>query len=131
MAGANTNGTPIPAFSNVNDIYNFLNTSLVTLNLNITLCENDAAVILSGGQPSGGVYSGAGVSNGMFDPAIAGAGNHVITYSVNNDSAFAIANVYGLVDATLLTSGPFCANENNINLNSVTTGGIYSGSGIC
>jgi len=127
---ANTNGTPIPAFSNVNDIYNFLNTSLVTLNLNITLCENEAAVILNGGQPSGGIYSGAGVSNGMFDPAIAGAGNHIITYSVNNDSAFAIANVYGLVDATLLTSGPFCDNENNITLNSVTTGGIYSGSGI-
>jgi len=127
---SNTNGAPIPAYSNVNDIYNFLYTSLITLNLNIALCENDAAVILIGGLPTGGVYSGAGVSNGVFDPATAGPGNHVITYSVNNDSAFAIATVYGLVDVTLLTSGPFCDNENNISLNSITPGGIYSGSGV-
>ena len=37
---------------------------------------------LTGGTPSGGVYSGTGVSGGMFDPAQAGAGTHVLTYTV-------------------------------------------------
>ncbi|MFM8917404.1 MAG: beta strand repeat-containing protein, partial [Bacteroidota bacterium] len=48
---------------------------------NLTLCINDAALTLSGASPSGGVYSGNGVSNGVFNPATAGAGTHTITYN--------------------------------------------------
>ncbi len=36
---------------------------------------------LKGGLPIGGVYTGPGVSNGFFDPSVAGPGNHNITYS--------------------------------------------------
>ena len=36
---------------------------------------------LTGGLPEGGIYSGPGVSNGMFDPAAAGMGPHTITYT--------------------------------------------------
>ncbi len=36
---------------------------------------------LTGGLPSGGTYSGTGVANGIFDPAVAGLGFHNITYS--------------------------------------------------
>ncbi len=36
---------------------------------------------LTGGTPSGGVYSGTGVENGMFDPGTAGIGTHTITYT--------------------------------------------------
>jgi PKD repeat protein len=36
---------------------------------------------LTGGTPSGGTYSGPGVSNGIFSPAVAGLGNHTITYT--------------------------------------------------
>lgn len=42
---------------------------------------------LTGGLPAGGVYSGPGVTNGVFDPAAAGVGTHTITYTytdVNN-----------------------------------------------
>lgn len=46
-----------------------------------TICAADAPQTLTGGSPSGGTYSGTGVSAGMFDPAAAGAGTHVITYS--------------------------------------------------
>ena len=127
---SNTNGAPLTQYDDPNVIYNFLSSSSVTLNLNLVVCDGDPGVILSGGQPSGGIYYGAGVSNGVFDPTNAGPGNHVITYVFNNDSAFAIATVFGLVDATLITTGPFCDNENNIALNSVTNGGTYSGSGV-
>ena len=41
---------------------------------------------LTGGLPIGGTYTGVGVSNGTFDPSIAGVGTHTITYTVNNGS---------------------------------------------
>jgi Zn-dependent metalloprotease len=56
---------------------------LVTLNTSLydTLCESDASVVLSGGLPAGGLYSGIGISAGSFDPSISGAGLFPITYS--------------------------------------------------
>ncbi|MEZ5196290.1 MAG: GEVED domain-containing protein, partial [Bacteroidales bacterium] len=44
-------------------------------------CVYNPAFTLTGGNPAGGVYSGAGVSNGEFDPAVAGNGEHTITYT--------------------------------------------------
>ena len=41
----------------------------------------EPAFTLTGGTPSGGTYSGDVVSGGMFDPAAAGLGEHIITYS--------------------------------------------------
>mgnify|MGYP001205846799 CR=1 FL=1 len=47
-----------------------------------TLCEtSSSAFTLSGGFPVGGVYSGTGVSGSIFDPASAGVGTHVVTYT--------------------------------------------------
>lgn len=45
-----------------------------------SICDDAAAITLTGGSPSGGVYSGPGVSGGTFNPATAGVGAHVITY---------------------------------------------------
>jgi PKD repeat protein len=45
------------------------------------VCVGWPAFELTGGTPAGGVYSGTGVSNGWFDPAVAGLGSHVITYT--------------------------------------------------
>ena len=45
-------------------------------------CSSDAAVILNA-TPAGGLFSGTGITNGssgIFDPSVAGAGDHVITY---------------------------------------------------
>ncbi len=36
---------------------------------------------LTGGIPSGGVYSGTGVTNDIFDPFVANTGTHMITYT--------------------------------------------------
>lgn len=46
-----------------------------------TVCLNDAPLTLTGATPAGGIFSGTGVTAGMFDPAAAGAGMHVITYT--------------------------------------------------
>ena len=71
----------------------------VTLNLLLgdTLCEDDSIQILAGGNPPGGTWSGSGVSGSQFDPALAGQGLHILTYSFTdtngcsgnaNDSVF-------------------------------------------
>ena len=48
-----------------------------------TYCSNASAVTLTG-SPAGGTFSGSGISGASFDPAVAGAGSHVITYSYTN-----------------------------------------------
>ncbi len=45
------------------------------------ICLDWPAFELSGGMPVGGEYSGQGVENGWFSPAVAGAGTHTITYN--------------------------------------------------
>jgi len=53
----------------------------VTLSLTTsTICLNAGAILLNGGYPSGGAYSGEGVIDGKFSPAFAGTGSHMITY---------------------------------------------------
>ncbi|MBS1620210.1 MAG: HYR domain-containing protein, partial [Bacteroidetes bacterium] len=54
---------------------------VVTCPTDFAVCVNDASFALTGGSPSGGTYSGAGVSAGNFDPLVAGAGAHTITYT--------------------------------------------------
>ncbi|MBK5286137.1 MAG: T9SS type A sorting domain-containing protein, partial [Bacteroidia bacterium] len=51
-----------------------------------TFCLNDSPFTLTGGLPSGGTYSGPGVSAGMFDPNAAGVGTHAIDYSFTDSS---------------------------------------------
>ena len=53
-------------------------------------CVGDDPVILSGNLP-GGIFSGPGVSNSVFDPAIAGVGTHQIQYI--NTSSYVISQM--------------------------------------
>jgi len=56
---------------------------LPVVNLTLAIdefCEDADPVSLSGGSPSVGNYSGAGVSAGVFTAANAGVGTHTITY---------------------------------------------------
>lgn len=46
------------------------------------LCEQPGTITLSGGSPSGGTWSGPGVSGNQFDPMVAGAGIHTIVYTI-------------------------------------------------
>jgi len=60
------------------------------------VCEDAEAFVLTGGLPAGGVYSGIGVTDGMFDPALAGVGTFEITYSYTDEngcSNFAVASI--------------------------------------
>lgn len=59
--------------------------------LPVVTCPGDTIVMLShpafaleGATPAGGTYTGAGVSNGMFNAATATVGDHTITYTYTN-----------------------------------------------
>ncbi|PKP45632.1 MAG: hypothetical protein CVT94_17450 [Bacteroidetes bacterium HGW-Bacteroidetes-11] len=51
-----------------------------------SLCINWAPVILSGGDPAGGTYTGNGVTDNIFNPAEAGPGSHLINYTFSNEN---------------------------------------------
>ena len=53
----------------------------VTISTMTNVCQTDPSFTLTGGSPSGGTYSGPGVSGGIFDPLAAGPGTHSISYS--------------------------------------------------
>ena len=96
-------------------------------------CENDPSVTLTAVDP-GGNWTGTGITNatnGTFDPATAGAGNHVITYT--------IAGSCGDVDTMTIVVNPaddasfsfspatFCDTDPNpLPTGIVTTGGTFS-----
>lgn len=86
-AGAGPHWIYYTASNNFNCSATDSNLVLVNTNPNVTIaalspvCVNSSAFTLSGGSPAGGSYTGTGVSGGNFDPATAGAGTHVITYS--------------------------------------------------
>jgi hypothetical protein len=100
------------------------------------LCADSDSLILTGGTPSGGVYSGYGVTNGVFYPAIAGVGTHTISYTYTNSggcSASATQNltVNALPTVTLGTLPSVCGSSAPVILTQGSPyGGTYSGNGI-
>lgn len=73
----------------------------VSLTLNPDLhCVTVNTVTLVGGSPSGGVYSGSGVTGGVFSPATVGVGTYTIMYSyTDGNNCNAVAADIMTVDA--------------------------------
>jgi gliding motility-associated-like protein len=96
-------------------------------------CETEAAVTLVA-VTSGGTWSGTAVSGDTFDPAAAGPGDHIISYSVTqgacSDSDTETFHVDADVDATITADGPFCSNESAVALVAASAGGVWSGTGV-
>jgi len=66
--------------------------SLPTVNFTVpslydTLCSSVSYYQLTGGSPNGGVYSGSGVNNGIFNPSAIGIGNYFISYTITNNTS--------------------------------------------
>ncbi len=57
------------------------------------VCISDEAFTLSGASPSGGTYTGPGVSAGVFNPQVAGVAAQTITYTVDGNSCYFIITV--------------------------------------
>jgi uncharacterized protein (TIGR02145 family) len=65
---------------------------------------NAKPIKLKGGIPLGGTYSGPGVNAGIFYPAIAGPGTHIITYTYTNAAS---CTASGLLSLVTVSSSPF------------------------
>jgi hypothetical protein len=97
------------------------------------VCESVDSVALAGGSPSGGFYSGTGVSGDYFLPSTVGQGNYTITYHFSDtnkcgNQATQNIQVYGL--PSLTSNGPveYCNDKDSVSLNAITpTGGTYTG----
>lgn len=108
----------------------------VFLNLLDTICESEQAFDLTGGLPSGGIYSGIGISNNItFNPSVAGAGDHLITYSFTDgngcsNSFSQILTVNPVPEVSMDAVSPLCANAVPMKLAATPSGGIFTGPGI-
>jgi PKD repeat protein len=71
----------------------------VTLANFATVCDTDGSFALSGGTPTGGTYSGTGVTNNNYNPSTAGAGTYTITYTASQNGCSNTATNTIQVDA--------------------------------
>lgn len=103
--------------------------------LDSAYCAGSPPVVLTG-FPSGGVFSGSGVTGGSFSPVDAGTGNFVISYlytDTNNCSGSTSKQVGVLnlpvVDITNIAQA-YCTNSGDVALSGIPSGGTFSGTGI-
>jgi len=85
--------------------------SLTTVNLGAlsTVCVNYPEFALTSGTPSGGIYSGPGVSSGQFNHISAGTGTHTVSYT------FTDANGCLSTAASSITVSPCLGTEETSN----------------
>jgi len=83
----------------------------VTLSPFSSVCVSAPSFALTGGSPTGGTYSGTGVSSNIFNPATAGNGPHTITYTYT-DGQGCIGTATQPI--TVFSSAPADAGNNQI-----------------
>jgi gliding motility-associated-like protein len=110
----------------------FVGPTIPTLTPQIPLCVADAPVQLVA-TPAGGTWSGNGVSaSGMFNPATAGVGPEVISYTPAGCALTGTLTitVFGPLDATITDPGSLCVDANPITLTAASGGGTWISIGI-
>ena len=98
------------------------------------LCANADPVTLTA-HDAGGTWTGAGVTGNVFDPEIAGPGDHVIEYEITDandcsDYDETIITVVPIPDATILSGGIVCSTDPPFTLEARDPGGTWSGPGV-
>lgn len=122
--------------SSTEDIEVVLTTTPVFPAFTASFCDNSTPFLLAGATPTGGTYSGPGVTNNVFDPASAGLGAHTITYTYVNSggcsgTATTSINVLPGVATSLGSFSDICENASILNLSGGTpSGGYYTGIGV-
>lgn len=96
-------------------------------------CDNATPYTLVEGSPAGGMYSGTGVSGGMFDPSV---GTQTITYTRTDiygctQSASGTVAVNTAPAVTLTAFTPVCDNSGIVTLTGeAPAGGMWSGTNV-
>ena len=99
-------------------------------------CQNAGVVNLTG-TPSGGTFSGQGVtSGGVFTPSTAGLGTFTITYSYSDGNGCSNTSTQSVTVVAVPTVsftglvGDYCVNDAIVILTGNQSGGTFSGPGI-
>jgi hypothetical protein len=87
------------------------------------------------GSPSGGIFSGTGVTDSIFNPTLAGAGSFKVKYNYTSPlgcaSSDSITIVVHPLPVVSLDSVPSMFNTDPpVELNGTPSGGIFSGTGV-
>lgn len=105
---------------------------LITFNLPDSVCADEELLLHA--LPSGGTYSGNGVTDSTFYANTAGTGVTVITYSygINNCLSIATDSVFVIPSTPLLLNIPdtLCSVASPVQLSATPAGGVFSGIGI-
>ncbi|MCB9232722.1 MAG: HYR domain-containing protein [Bacteroidia bacterium] len=103
--------------------------------LNSSYCQNSPPDSLSSNQ-SGGFFSGPGMNQNVFYPAVAGPGQTSILYTFTNgdgctSQALAQVTVYSPTKDTLSgLDSAYCTNSGPVTMIGSPPGGIFSGNGV-
>ncbi len=94
-----------------------------------TVCINEGPLTLIA-TPEGGTWSGTGIQEDVFNPAIARSGNHSITYSFGVGACFVEDQfTISVLDAPSIDAGPdqsLCENDATIALTGSPAGGLWT-----
>lgn len=125
---------PATGCSNVDSMVITVNPAITpTLTPTYTICVNNPSVDLNtvlAPSPLGGTWSGTGVTNPNFNPAVAGVGTHMVTYSLGSATCLTTATATISVNpapTVLVNSGTICNGESiSLNASGAGIGGNYS-----
>jgi hypothetical protein len=76
------------------------------------VCSYSSPITLTDGSPSGGTFSGTGVSGSTFTPTTAGAGTFIITYTYNNNVDICNATATQSITVNAQPTTPSVSNVN-------------------
>ena len=100
-------------------------------------CVSSTTYALSGGSPTGGTYSGPGVTGTNFNASSAGTGTHTITYTFTNGSSCTntatntiTVNALPTVTFTGTLTAQCVSSTTYALIGGSPAGGIYSGPGV-
>ena len=101
-------------------------------------CVNSTVYLLTGGSPTGGTYSGSGVSATNFNASVAGTGNKTLTYTYTDPGTSCTASTTNTIVVNPLPTVSWpnsltaqCVNSTIFVLSGATpSGGTYSGTGV-
>lgn len=108
----------------------------VTIPATASYCNSTGSIILSGGTPAGGNYSGIGVLNdSIFYPTLIGGTSTTVQYNytdANGCSSFATQNIT-LIPApvvSIVIPATVCVDGGLVNLSGSPSGGTFLGTGV-
>ncbi len=99
-------------------------------------CTNNTPFTLTGGSPTGGVYSGTGVTGvSTFNPSVSGAGTFTISYTYTTalgclNTKTQTITVIQAFNLAINPVAPICVNAQIVTLVPSVAGGVFTGNGV-